>query len=214
MTAWVLALLPLGMTAAVYARLPDQIPTNWGLDGKIIYGDKWQIWMMAGMALFMLAILTFAPKIDPRRQNYEKFAGFYDAFKLFMVLFLCAMNGIVLSESLNPGHISVSVVVTVGVGIMFAFLGNMMPKFKSNFFVGMKNPWTLSSQEVWNKTHRLSGKLWFAGGLVIAASGFFIPEKPRFVLMMVIVALLVLVPSVASFLWYRREEKPEESDGV
>ncbi len=68
-----------------------------------------------------------------------------------MLLFLMLVNGIVLSESLYPGRISVGRVITSGVGILFVFLGNIMPKIKNNFFMGLRNPWTLSDPDVWNR---------------------------------------------------------------
>lgn len=209
---WLLALAPVVLTALVYSRLPDQIPTNWGLNGSVAYSDRWQIWIISGMSPFLAVMLRVLPKIDPRKRNYEKFQGAYDGFCIAMMLFLLAMTAVILSESFYPGRISVSMVVTALMGVLFVFLGNIMPKMKSNYFMGIKNPWTLSNTTVWNKTHRLAGMLWFAGGLVILISALLIKSGSLlFWLIMALVLVMTLIPTVMSYLWYQRLS-PEEKE--
>ncbi len=202
---WALALAPVLLTGLVYGNLPDQIPLHWGIDGQVSYGSKWQLWMVSGMSPLFGALFLLLPKIDPRTQNYKKFQGVYDSFCYVMFVFLLAMTGVVISETFYPGRISVGIVVTVMIGLLFIFFGNMMPKMKSNYFMGIKTPWTLSDTTVWNKTHRLAGKLWFAGGLAIAAGAFFIKEDSLlFGLMMAIIFVVSVIPVVCSYLWYRQ----------
>ena len=123
---------------------------------------------------------------------------------MVMMVFCGTMTGIILSESFYPGRISVGRVTTAMVGLLFVFLGNMMPKMKNNFFMGIRTPWTLSDPDVWNRTHRLGGILWFAGGLLTVALALCgISETLMFVLLMVLVAVLALVPTVYSYLCFR-----------
>ena len=120
------------------------------------------------------------------------------------------MMSITLTESLYPGFLQVGRVVCAMVAVMFILLGNLMPKFKSNFFTGMKTPWALSNENVWNKTQRLGGRLFFFGGLVILISCFMVPEKQLFWGTMGIMLLICLIPTVMSYLWYQQEAHGEE----
>lgn len=207
---WVLALLPAVITAVVYARLPAMIPTHWNLNGTVTYGSKTTMLMLAGMSPLMALLFWVIPKIDPRKKNYEKFRAYYDGFILVLMLFLLMMDCIVLSESLWPGHISVGRVVNMAVGLLFIFLGNLLPKVKNNFFMGVRTPWTLSDPDVWNRTNRLGGKLFFWFGLVIAGGALFLPETAIFAVMMLCVLVVSAVPIVMSFLWYRAKRGKDE----
>ena len=146
-----------------------------------------------------------------RKKNYTKFSKYYDYFCMFMMVFLLLVNLIVVSESFFPGRISVGIVIQLLVGVLFLFLGNMMPKFKSNFFVGVKNPWTLSNTDVWNRTHRLSGILMFVMGLVIILTCFWLPPSLSFWLLMGMILLVVLIPTIMSYVWYQK--LPEDQRG-
>lgn len=207
----VLALLPLAVVAALYSHLPDQVPLRWGLDGVVSYSGKATLWIFAGLSPLLAFLFRVLPKIDPRKANYQKFGGFYDAFCLVMLLFLLLMLGITLSETLKPGRISVWRVVNCTIGLLFAFLGNYMPKLKSNFFMGIKTPWTLSDPDVWNRTHRLSGQLFFWLGLLLIVSGLLLSEKIAFTLMLIGVLAVVILPMALSYLWYRNRHEKDNS---
>lgn len=209
--ALVLALLSPAVTAVFYGRLPAEIPTHWGLDGTVTYGAKSTLWLLGGLPAALWCLFVLLPSIDPRRESYRKFRGVYDALNAVMMLFFLGMICITISEAMNPERISVAAVVTAGCGLLFAFLGNMMPKFKSNFFVGIKTPWTLSSTEVWNRTHRFAGYLWFAGGILIVPLAVLLPnEKLLFGLFMAIILVMAFLPMVMSYVWYRRGQKEEQ----
>ena len=155
---YLLAAASLLLAAVLYPKLPAQIPTHWDLDGTVTYGGRHMIFLTAGTGLPMALLFDILPKIDPRRQNYQKFGSYYDAFCVLIQLFMLVMNAVMITEALQPGTLSVPMVVMLGIGLLFLFIGNTMPKFKSNFYMGIKTPWTISSEEVWRKTHRLGGK--------------------------------------------------------
>ena len=208
--ALLIALLSAVVTAIFYGRLPAEIPTHWNLDGSVTYSAKSMLWFLGTLPVVLWCMFVLLPKIDPRRENYSKFRGGYDAFNAVMMLFFLGVICMTISESLNPGHISVATVVTAGCGLLFAFIGNMMPKFKSNFFVGIKTPWTLSSTEVWNRTHRFAGYLWFVGGIAIVPLAVLLSnENLLFGVFIAIVLVMAFVPMVMSYIWYRREQKGE-----
>lgn len=92
------------------------------------------------------------------------------------------------------------------VGIMFIIMGNYMGKIRPNWFMGIRTPWTLSSDEVWNKTHRLGGKLFvLAGALLILVA--FLPGSVTLVTLIIGVAAVVIIPTVYSFILFKREKK-------
>lgn len=203
---WALSLLPVLLAAVFYNQLPDQIPTNWGFDGNVTYGPKSTIWMLSGMAPLFGIALPLLQRIDPRKDNYRKFLGNFYMFLIVLMLFMTLMVGVTISESIYPGRITVYKVITAAMGALFLLIGNMMPKFKSNFFVGIKNPWTLSNTEVWNRTHRIAGYCWVVGGLLIILLALVLSEKVLFAAFMTVIVVMVGIPTVLSYLWYRREQ--------
>lgn len=208
----VLALAPLALTAWFYSNLPDSIPMHWNLDGTVRYDPKSNLWMMAGLSPLFAILFPLLAKIDPRKRNYAKFGGVYQGFMIVLQLFLLMMNGIVISEALHPGRISVSTVVTVGVGLLFVFIGNIMPKIKSNFYMGARTPWTLSDPDVWFKTNRLSGYLFFISGIIICICPFVLNEQATFVVLMAVTIVAAAVPLVMSYLWYRQKHLDGEDN--
>ncbi|NCB62317.1 MAG: DUF1648 domain-containing protein [Clostridia bacterium] len=203
----ILALLPVVLLAAVYARLPGQVPMNWGLNGAVSYGPKSQLWFTALLSPLLLFLFRGLPKIDPRKKNYEKFQKYYDSFCLVMMIFLLGMNALVLSESFWPGRISVGKMITVGIGALFVFLGNLMPKVKNNFFMGVRTPWTLSDPDVWNRANRLGGQCFFVCGLAWVAGGLLLSDIANFVLVLAGTAVITLIPVGMSYLWYKKKRQ-------
>ncbi len=207
---WVLALLPLLAVAILYSRLPGRIPTHWDINGTVTYGSKSTIWMVAGLSPVMAVLFGILPKIDPRRKNYAKFQDYYDGFRIVMLLFLLVLTGVILSESLSPGHISVGRVISICVGILFVYIGNILPKIKNNFFMGIKTPWTLSDPDVWNRSNRLGGRLFFWFGLAFTVGGLFLSETANFVILMLGVAAISALPALMSYVWYRQKSSERE----
>lgn len=204
---WVLALLPVVLTAAVYSRLPAEIPMHWELNGQVSYSAKWQLWVVAGMTPLLAVLFYFLPWLDPKKRNYEKFSASYIGFQTVMMLFMLAMTGICVVEALRPGTVDVAMVVCLIVSLLMVYLGNVMPKFRMNWFCGIKTPWTLSSETVWTRTHRVAGRLFFAAG-VLGVIGAFIPgDTAKFVLLFVPLMLASLIPTVLSYRWYRAEQR-------
>ena len=203
---WLLALLPLLLMAVFYARLPDRVPMHWGFDGEIDrYGSKNELWLIGALGPLFALLFQFLPRLDPKKRNYEKFHTCYEAFALVLVAFITVMMGVALLESFRPGTVFVGRVVSALVGSLFVFIGNLMGKVKPNFFLGIRTPWTLSDPDVWNRTHRLGGGLFFLAGLATVASAFLLPEQVTFWVLMAGVLAAALIPAVMSYVWYRRK---------
>lgn len=206
-TAWVLSLLPVALSAVFYSRLPAEIPMQWSFGGQVGYETKWHIWIMAGMAPLFAVLFYFLPRFDPKSRNYGKFYDTYVHFQVMIDLFLTAMCGICIIEALRPGTVDVPTVVCLLVSLLIMWLGNVMPKFRMNWYCGLKTPWTLSSEAVWTRTHRAAGRMMFAAGLIGAAGSFVPNEIAKFVLLFAPMAAAVIVPTVLSWAWYRAEQK-------
>ena len=209
-----LALLPVVLVAALYGVLPDQVPMNWGLQGHVIYGPRSSLWLLSLLSPALLLLLRMLPKIDPRRKNYARFQGYYDGFCLALMLFLAGMHGVVLIESFHPGTISVGRVVSFGVGVLLLFLGNILPKVKNNFFMGVRTPWTLSDPDVWNRANRLGGLCFFWLGLALAAGALLLPSEGLLLALVLAGAIVAaLLPIVMSYIWYQKKQKdPVDKD--
>lgn len=209
---YVLAAITLLAAAVLYPTLPDQIPTHWNQNGTVTYGARSTIFLTAGMGLLLAVLFDVLPKIDPRRQNYQKFGSYYDTFCVLMQFFLLIVNGVIFTETLRPGTLSVPMIIMVMIGCLFLFLGNIMPKIKSNFYMGIKTPWTISSEEVWRKTHRLGGKCFFAVGLLSVLSAF-LPWKNEvfFGCYTALVLIACLVPGIMSYVWWKQEQRRQPS---
>lgn len=115
---YVIAVCNLLLAGVFYPLLPDRIPMNWSFDGTAAYSAKYEIFLMCGMGILIAFLLDVLPKIDPRRQNYQKFSSYYDSFCIVIQLFLLAMTGIILTESFRPGTVSVQYVVMLAVGLL------------------------------------------------------------------------------------------------
>ena len=202
---WLLALLPLVLVAVFYSRLPDQVPMHWGFDGEINrYGSKNELWLTGALGPLFALLFQFLPRLDPKRRNYEKFQTYYEAFSLVLVAFTSVMMGVALLESFRPGSLSMGRVVSALVGLLFLFVGNIMGKVKPNFFMGIRNPWTISDPDVWNRAHRLGGGLFFLTGLMTVVSAILLPEPVTFAVLMAGTLLTALIPTVMSYFWYKK----------
>lgn len=207
---WLLALLPLVLVAVFYARLPDEVPMHWGFDGEIDrYGSKNELWLIGALGPLFALLFQFLPRLDPKKRNYERFHTYYEAFALVLVAFIAVMMGIALLESFRPGTVSMGRVVSALVGLLFVFIGNLMGKVKPNFFMGIRNPWTISNPDVWNRAHRLGGGLFFLTGLATVVSAILLPEPLTFGVLMGGTLVTALIPTVMSYLWYRKKEREE-----
>ncbi len=149
--------------------------------------------------------IYFLPLIDPRRERYQNFSRVYLIIRdliLAVLLVIFAISGLV-----NLGyHIQMAIFAPVLIGLLFIVLGNYMGKIKPNWFVGIRTPWTLSSESVWNKTHRLGGWTFVLAGLVLIISPLF-PTLSTRIIVVVAVVVAALISTIYSYFLYSREQK-------
>lgn len=201
---WVLAIVPIILTAVFYPRLPASILMQWDFGGEVGYEPKWHLFIIAALAPLFAVLFPLMSKIDLRRKSYDKFAPSYLLFQAMMMLFVILMVGIVLIESLRPGSVRIGRTICLFLGVLFAVIGNMMPKFRQNYFCGIKTPWTYADEVVWTRTHRLAGRLMFAAGLLGIVSAFLPGDVLMAIVFFVPLIISVVVPVLMSYIWYRQ----------
>ena len=193
---------------ALWSQLPDPMASHWDANDQVNgYLSKfWGVFLMplmtASLVLFFLAI----PRIDPLRANI---AAFREALNLFIVLFVGFMVYIYFLTLLwNLGYtgFNMSEAMLPALGVLFFFVGSLMRKSKRNFFIGIRTPWTLSSDKVWDETHRVGSVLFMIAG-VLAFLGSFVGGTTTFWFIFVPIMVSVLFTLVYSYILYQREMK-------
>lgn len=165
--AWLALLASFVASLMLYPHLPEQVPIHWNLHGEAD-GFAGKFWGAIGLPLLNVGIylmLLFLPLVDPKRANYPRFIRFYRGFRVFMAFFFAGLHGVTLYAALGR-PIDVGLVVTLGVSLLFVYLGNSLGRIRHNYFVGIRTPWTLANEEVWRRTHRLGGRLFVLAGLL------------------------------------------------
>ena len=183
------------------------MPSHWGINGEV---DGWssKAFMVFGLPALLLAmqwVCVFASMADPKCQNYNP-------KMLKMMFWICPAIGLILCTMVYSAalgyELPIEVIMPLLVGVMFMVIGNWLPKCKQTYTMGIKLPWTFASEENWNATHRFGGKVWFFGGILTVLTAFW----SNFWLLMVILAAMVILPTVYSYLYYRKHEKETKDE--
>lgn len=190
-----------------YPFLPDQIASHWNLKGEVddYMGKFMGTFLLPFLCLFIYGMMLATPLIDPRKENYGKFKKGYRFIRIGMILFFAGLY--LVTIAFNLGYkIDVGKMVTLGLGVLFIIMGNYLPQVRHNYFMGIKVPWTLASEKIWRKTHRLAGKLYLFSGIIILFS-VFLGDVVRFWLLMILLIGSSLAATVYSYIIYQREER-------
>ncbi len=191
-------------TAFVYPALPDPMPTHWNSAGVAddYTAKPWGAVLLACVPLFVFLVYKLIPVISPRGFRTESFTGVLNILMTVSVIF-GAVIGVVALQAGMGASFNISTVVMVAVGLLLMVLGNFLGKVRKNFFIGIRTPWTLASDEVWAKTHRLGGWCFVIAGLFMALGAVISPGGTWFVYVVIVAAL---IPVGYSYLAYRRIE--------
>ena len=153
-------LISLALGIFFYDRLPEEMASHWNASGEVNgYTEKaLGTFLIPGLLAFFAILYYLVPKIDPLGKNIDKFREHYENFFVIISLFLLMVYAQVLLW--NTGTmISPNILMPVGIAFLFFYIGILLENAKMNWFVGIRTPWTLSSEKVWDKTHKLGGKL-------------------------------------------------------
>jgi uncharacterized membrane protein len=200
-----LALVAVAISAWAYPSLAATVPTHWDMAGHINgYSSRgFAVSLMPSIIAFTWLLMLVLPAISPRGFRLESSAGAFYSSVLAIMAALVVLHFIVVRAEL--GKFAPSNVLTLStIGVLLAVLGAFMGRLKKNFFIGVRTPWTLASDEVWRRTHELAGRLFVAGGAAIVVASLF--SGTTFVTLLAVIAIVALVPIVYSYVLYRRIE--------
>jgi uncharacterized membrane protein len=202
-----LALIAAGMSAAVYQRLPETMAVHWDIHGN---PNGWMPRAVGAafgpvLIVFLAFTLRFVPRIDPRAENYARFAEAYETIVASVLVLMLVVHGIMLAVALGY-HVSVARVVPAMVGVLFVVIGNMMPLVRPNWWFGIRTPWTLSNDRVWARTHRLAGYTMTAAGIIMILAALALPSALGLPVLVAVAIASAVGPAVYSYLTWKREE--------
>jgi immunity protein, SdpI family len=204
--AIIIWLLPLAYLIYVYPTLPSTVPVHFGLNGTPDrYGSKTEFliapFILAGVSVFVYLLMKFLPAIDPKK--YVQYGEpVFQKIGVGIVVLMAALNIEIILSAIN-GSFKGDKLVLPAVGLFFAFMGNLMHSIKPNYFAGLRTPWTLEDNDTWRATHRLAGKLWFVGGIILTISALLLPAKTAMIVFGSIIAVIVLIPVIYSYVYYK-----------
>jgi uncharacterized membrane protein len=205
---WLMLLIPFVFIAFVWNRLPERIATHFDMEGKPndYSGKAFGAFCLPVMNLGLYFLFLYLPKIDPRKKNYEQFDDKYRIIRMIIHALMTFVFFVSTFYALGY-HFNISVYIMYGMLCLFLIMGNYMGNIRPNFFVGIRNPWTLSSETVWMKTHRLTAKLWVFSTLLMMVVLPFIPFFDIF--FGIYMGVIIIVPYVYSYFEYKKEQKNE-----
>lgn len=198
----VLIAVTVALTLAWYPQLPDPMPIHWNAAGEVdgYMSKRWGAALLPGTAAFMLLVMKLALLLSPKQYRTDELVLYTALFQVLLTAFLCTIAVLVLLESL--GHDTrLDRVIFAGIGLILMVVGGILGRVRKNFFLGIRTPWTMRNDEVWDRTHRLGGKLFMLAGLLLVINAF-VRLDLRLTLPAVVV--LMLIPVVYSWIIYRQ----------
>ena len=195
----IVILLPILAGLYLWNKLPEQVPSHWNANGEV---DGWSSKPIAvlGMPLLLVAfqwICALGTAADPKKANHSE--KVMQLILWIIPVISIVMHTLVYMTALGA-DVAVEMTMPLVIGLVFTIIGNYLPKCKQSYTIGIKIPWTLHSEENWNRTHRFAGRLWVVCGLALMLTGFF----GGFWVFLPIVIVMVAAPMVYSYSLHRK----------
>ena len=201
----------LGFGIWALPSLPDQVASHWGLSGE---PDGWSsketlVYLLPLFGVGIALLLAVVPRIDPRRANFELHGGTYWTVANAAMVVIAGIHVALIAFNLG-WPVRINQVAGIAVGGLFILIGNLMTRMRPNWFMGIRTPWTLSSDTVWRKTHRVGGYAFVVAGLLLVVMGF---AQPAWFAGVLIAGAFgaALVPVIYSYFVWRAEQEGEGS---
>jgi len=211
-TTSTIALIIIGLAllagAILWDKLPDQMASHWNVNDEVdgTMPKFWGVFLMPLITLGMLVLFLVLPGMDPLKANIAQFRESFNLFIVLIVAFMLYVHGLTLAWSLGYQDFKMSAAMLPFMGVLFIAIGFMLRKAKRNFFIGIRTPWTLSSDSVWDKTHQVGSVLFMVSGAMAIIGGFF-GGTAAFWLMFAPLIGSSLFLVVYSYVLYRGETK-------
>ena len=186
--------------------MPARVPIHWNAAGRVDgWGPSWvNAFLVPAIAGFVYLLFLYLPLIDPSRRNYPRFEGSLRALRALIVGFLVLVHVVVVAASMGY-PVKVDLVIRLALPLLFVGIGTRLPTLKPNWFFGIRTPWTIANEEVWERTHRFAGALWIWGGAALVGCAF-LPSESGFPAFVAGIVVLALVPVVYSAVIHPRIE--------
>jgi uncharacterized membrane protein len=193
---------------ALWNRLPDPMASHWGPNDEVndYVSRFWGVFLLPLITLGMMALFLIIPSIDPLKANIAQFRDVFNLFITLIVAFMLYLYALTLRWKLGYTDFGMSKALLPAMGILFFFIGYLLRKAKRNFFIGIRTPWTLSSDRVWDETHRLGSVLFMVSG-VFAFLGSLFGGMAAFWFLFVPIIGSTLITLIYSYIVYQREVK-------
>jgi uncharacterized membrane protein len=201
----VFVLLSAIVSIMAYPTMPSRVPMHWNMAGEI---NSWMpksqaVWFFPLMIAAMWLMFSYLPKLDPKHAKYNLFdrewsilqSGFLGFFLYMQIITFYISHNV--ATAITPWMLG-------GIGVLFMLIGNYLSKIRQNYFIGVKLPWTLASEDNWNKTHRFAGLCFFAAGLLTFIGAFAVRLSPYIIFISIMLA--AFLPMVYSYYLFRREK--------
>lgn len=177
-TTIVVLIMIIGATVTgllLWDRLPEQMASHWNIHDEAdgFMSKFWGVFTVPLITLAMLVVFLVIPSIDPLKSNIAQFRESFNLFIVLMVAFMLYIYGLTLTWNLGYTDFRMSASMLPAIGLLFIFIGFMLRQAKRNFFIGIRTPWTLSSDRVWEKTHQVGSILFMLAGALAVFGSFF-----------------------------------------
>ncbi len=188
-----------------YAQMPNMMASHWNIQGQVDgYMSKfWGTFLFPIILFGLLVLFMLIPRIDPLKENIKKFRKYFDTFIILITVFLSYIYILTLFWNLGK-RFDMNIFIMPAIGIIFYYAGVLMENAKRNWFIGIRTPWTLSSENVWNKTHKIGGKLFKILGIISFMGILF----PKYIIFLVLISALSvsMYTIVYSYFEYKKEK--------
>ena len=199
-----LTVVSLLLSLTVFSSLPEQIPAHCNVHGTVDrFAPKLTVFIFPGIIFLITILFQFMRRTDPNSDNYDKFQREYHRYTFVIGLVFFAVQIMTIAAAFRMDF-NVNLIFCLGIGSLFIFIGNLLPKTKHNYFIGIRTPWTLADEQNWFRTHRLAGKIWVLGGLIVALTAL-APESFQVPVFLTILAVMVVTPFVYSYTEFRKK---------
>lgn len=210
-SVWALLAAPAVYLAIVWNKLPEKVAMHFDLKGSPDrFGNKSElittVIIMTVVNALVYLLLTNIWRIDPKKYAADN-RGRIAKIAFATAVLLSAVMCMIIYSASNANMSFKTGLIFSGAGLFFAIIGNYLPNMKPNYFAGLRLPWTLENEENWRKTHLLAGKLWFAGGLILAAVCLFLPPMAAIIVFFTVMTVITLIPCIYSYRLYRQQKK-------
>jgi len=194
--------------ALIWNQMPDPMASHWNVNDQVdgYISRFWGVFMMPIINLGLFLLFLAIPLIDPLKANIAKFRGVFNLFIAFIIGYMTYVHALTLVWNLGNTGFDMSKAMLPAIGLLFLLLGYLLRQSRRNWFIGIRTPWTLSSDRVWDETHRIGSILFMLCGVLAIIGGIFGGTVALWSILIPVLGTAVFLIAY-SFVLYQREVK-------